>query len=199
MSSQPKSRVPTRPATSDTRPEAWLDQHGDALFAFAMARVTNRAVAEDLVQDTLLAAISARNQFEQKSTVRTWLLGILRHKVIDHIRRESRARQFDQEMAEAEAANFDRKGIWTSELGRWPADPTDTLEQDEFWEVFEQCRTKLPRLLYEAFALREMEQLSCDEVCKILAITSTNLSVRLHRARLALRKCLEQNWFSSNR
>ena len=182
------------------RPDAqdWLDQYGDRLFAYALIRVRERSLAEDLVQDTFVAALQARDRFQGAASVETWLVSILRHKIVDHIRRASRTQSVDENQLEALAIRqtFDERGIWRENVHPWPADPTDPVEQAEFWHIFDQCREKLPPPLADVFTLRELDQLNTDEICKTLNISATNLSVRLHRARLLLRKCLERNWFS---
>ena len=179
-------------------PTQWLDRHGDVLFRFTLLRVHDRELAEDLVQETFLAALDAQKRFSQRSSERTWLVGILRRKVVDHFCRSARAsKSAEAEMSEDPLAEFfSKKGHWKTTLAKWPTDPAGTLENKEFWQVFDQCTEKLPSALFDAFCLREVEQLSTQEVCQILDISATNLAVRIHRARLILRTCLERNWFT---
>ena len=179
-------------------PQDWLEEHGDALFAYALIRVQDASTAEDLVQETLLAAIQSQDGFQRQSSLRTWLIGILRHKIIDFFRRQSRAPLASPgESPEVEPATepFNRKGHWASTVASWPRDPQQALEFKEFWQVFDDCRGKLPPPLSAAFTLRELDRLSTEEICKELEISATNLSVRIHRARLFLRECLDRNWF----
>lgn len=170
----------------------WLTEHGDALFAYAMTRVSDRAIAEDLVQETLLSAIKNVQQFQGASSPQTWLTGILRHKVIDHFRSASRLQQ-----ATENAAADKSEAV----LGRhyaqkhWGASPESAFIEREFWQVFDHCRQKLPAHLSRAFVLREMEDMATDEICEVLGIEPSNLAVRVHRARLLLRECLENKWF----
>ncbi len=174
----------------------WLADHGDALFRFAMSRLGDPDAAEELVQATLTAAWESRDRFDGRSSRRTWLIGILRHKVLDHLR--DRARQRGDVPLDAERVEpiFTAGGHWRRTLGRWPADPSEPLQRREFWRVFDECRAHLPAPLAEAFVLREIEGLSVATACKRTGLSPTNLSVRVHRARLLLRECLERRWFS---
>lgn len=173
---------------------SWLAEHGDILFAFAMKRVSDRAVAEDLVQETFLAAIKNAHQFQGDSQAKTWLIGILRHKVMDHFRSKSRRKAAQetlgshQELSGEETHDFARK--------RWGSSPESAFTEQEFWVVFERCKGNLPEHLREAFVLREIEDLETKQICDILGVKSSNLAVRIHRARVMLRKCLEDNWFA---
>lgn len=191
-------------AESVGSPNDWLVEHGDALFAFAMIRVCQPEVAEDLVQDTLLSAIKAFDGFDGRSAVRTWLISILKRKIIDYFRHQQ-VREKAQKIQEEEAAQaeqhgnspfFKRNGYWVDGFGRWPEDPSQVVENREFWLIFQNCRQKLPPLLQSVFVLREIEQQSKEEVCSQLDISPSNLSVRLFRARMNLRRCLETNWFN---
>ena len=176
-------------------PNTWLDEHGDLLFNYALTRIGNRQDAEELVQDTLVAGLKNLGQFAGKSSVRTWLVGIMRNKLIDHLRRKER-RGETSELADAVIQQcFDRRGHWRRTLGKWPQDPSDTLVAREFWNVLAECLSRLPAPLAQVFALRESEAMESEEICNLLGISASNLAVRLHRARLQLRECLENNWF----
>lgn len=171
----------------------WLSQHGDRLYAYALARVGGDAgVAEDLVQETLLAAIKAYPTFKGNSSVATWLLGILRRKVVDRYRREGRNRE-----SAVDEAFFDKHGS-IQNVGSWAGDAEQLCQSREFMRVFEECLAELNPPLAEAFVLSVMDGLSTEEACSVLGITPTNLSVRLHRARLALRERLQARWFADS-
>lgn len=178
-------------------PANWLDRHGDALFRYAVWRVRNSDLAEELVQETLLAGLRARERFSGRSSERTWLVGILRRKIVDHIRATARERSSEEAglTGGVPLDSFDHRGHWKSTLGKWPSDPAANFEAQEFWAVLDECLSKLPPALADAFALREMERLAAEEVCKILSISASNLWTQLHRARTLLRQCLERNWF----
>jgi RNA polymerase sigma-70 factor (ECF subfamily) len=174
--------------------------HAQRTYLLRIARLQLRDsdVAEDVVQDTLLAALEGAARFSGKSSVKTWLVGILKHKIIDVIRRRMREPVAStlREDSDLDAAEdfFDHTGHWTSKPEEWP-DPSRALEQKEFLEMMDFCLEKLPPNQGRAFMLREVFELEAEEICKTLSITSTNLWVMLYRARLALRQCLEQNWF----
>ena len=184
--------------TSD--PSGWLSRHGDALFAYAFSRVSKADLAEDLVQDALLSALRNADTFSERSQERTWLIGILRHKVIDHFRahrRNTRLKETELERKQGTLGLFNRRGRWAQQPCEWKDDPASLYEQKEFWETYDLCRKRLPKTIGEAYIIRELEGFSVEQACKLLDITATNLSVRLHRARLALRECLEQRWFEA--
>ena len=179
---------------------AWPDAHGDALYRYARSRVGSRELAEDLVQDAFLAALQSRDRFQGRATVRTWLLSILRHKIMDHFRRAagpSTAANADPDRGPDAVLdrNFNEKGLWKVQLASWKA-PEQELEDREFWDVLEGCLSRLPRSLSSVFILRELEDLDTAELRRALAVSEGNLRVRLHRARLLLRECLEKHWFA---
>jgi RNA polymerase sigma-70 factor (ECF subfamily) len=182
-------------------PDLWVDRHGDVLYRYAYSRIHNHAQAEDLVQETFLAALNARSQFKGKSSERTWLLSILRHKLIDQFRRTCRERPAEELGADDPETDgfFDSKGFWKERPDLWAPDPEDLLERSEFWEVFQKCVAGLPGRLGVAFSLRVMDGLEPEETCNTLGVSATNLLVMLHRARARLRRCLEKNWFSGPR
>jgi len=179
-------------------PSRWVDEHGDALFRYAMSRLGDRMEAEDLVQDTFLAALQAQSRFRGASSPRTWLIGVLRHKLVDHFRRSGRQQLLEDAgtlAAEADAA-FDVRGRWIHKPGRWEASvPTAGVEREEFWRILEACVEGVPGRSGEAFTLRVLCGLPAQDVCKVLSVQSTNLWVLLHRARRKLRDCLERTWF----
>jgi RNA polymerase sigma-70 factor (ECF subfamily) len=180
-----------------TDPESWVDQHGDSLYRYALLRLGSPDVAADVVQDAFLEALRVRSSFAGRSSERTWLVGILRHKIVDYLRKAGRrppAANGASACIEAESP-FDRRGHWRIGLADWGSDPSRELETREFWEVFGRCLSKLPQGLGDAFLLRELDGLGSDEVQEVLGITPTTLWKRLHRARLLLRQCLESGWF----
>ncbi len=190
MQEQLEPTIGRGPATD---PEGWLDRHGDGLYRYALARLRDPDAAADLVQETFLEALRSRENFEGRSSERTWLIGILRHKVLDHLRRSGRERAAP--VGDPDEGPFDRQGFWRVGPARWGGDPAWALERREFWGVFGVCLAKLPSIHADAFLLRELEGLDAPEVCQLLGISPVNLWARLHRARLSLRDCLERNWF----
>jgi len=181
----------------DVDPERWLHEHGDALVRFAMVRLRNREHAEEAVQECLLAALRGLNSFGGRSTERTWLVGILKRKVVDQMRRRSRERPESDATTARHSDQFDERGLWQLAPKRWSQDPSDAMHQADFGRVVNDCLSKLPPSLADAIVLRELHQLPADEVCETLAVSPQSLWQRLHRARLALRRCLELNWFDA--
>ncbi|GJM25228.1 MAG: RNA polymerase sigma factor [Phycisphaerae bacterium] len=177
-------------------PAQWVKLHGDVLFGFAVLRVRDREVAEDLVQDCLVGAYEARHRFTGEAAERTWLVGILKHKIIDHLRKRSRQKvvesSADQQVG---AEHFDRRGRWLGKTSGWDRDPKTLMENREFQATLTDCIAALPDKLATTFVLREIDGIESEEVCTILGITSTNMWARIHRARLNLRRCLESKWF----
>jgi RNA polymerase sigma-70 factor (ECF subfamily) len=186
--------------SSKTKPDpsTWIDAHGDVLYRYALLRVKDVHAAEDLVQDTLISALEGLDSFEASSSIRTWLVGILKHKILDYFRRGTReiaSADLSALEDETEDETFNRWEQWRRPPTAWRESPDNLLENKEFWIIFIRCLEGLPESFRRAFALRELDGLKSDEVCKILGVTATNLWVMLHRARARLRNCLDDNWF----
>ena len=176
----------------------WVDEHGDYLYRFASIRLNNKSLAEDMVQETFLAALKNVKNFDNRSSIRTWFSSILKNKIIDHYRKKARAfQEEDLDAFDDQKNDFLENGHWNEE--RAPADwgmhPEKALDQKEFMQVLRTCLAILPEKIAAVFALREIEQQESQEICNDLGISSSNLWVMLHRARNGLRKCLELNWF----
>jgi RNA polymerase sigma-70 factor, ECF subfamily len=169
------------------------------LMRYASMQLRSREAAEDAVQETLLAALSAEASFEGRSNLRTWMTGILKHKCVDAMRRAGRESPLAGEDAEGAAqdfdALFDEREHWR-ELPRPWDDPDGALHQKQFLSTLEACLAALPARTAQVFMLREHMGLDTDEICKQLGITATHCWVLLYRARMALRMCLEKNWFA---
>ncbi|HHH35398.1 MAG TPA: sigma-70 family RNA polymerase sigma factor [Gammaproteobacteria bacterium] len=162
-------------------------------------RLRNPALAEDLVQETFLAALKAHDSFAGKSTEKTWLIGILKHKIIDHFRKNGRQQEVEniEDEADRQDAFFDEQGHWNTEIAAWNR-PGEALEKEEFWEVFTRCISDLPPHLADLYILREVNGMESGEVCKVLNISTTNnMWVMLSRARMKIRRCLEARWFNA--
>ncbi len=184
---------------AEIRLVAWADKHLDALYGYAFQRVRQPQTAEDLVQETFLAAIQNYRKFKGQSSELTWLIGILRHKIADHFRRQA-ADPGPREKAEEDekvATRFNDRGGWAPKPAGWQGDPAQLAEKEEFWDTLTNCLSALPEPLAHAFIMREMEEQAPNDVCETLKISNSNLWVRLHRARLRLRDCLESNWFAA--
>lgn len=180
-----------------TDPATWVDRYGDYLYRYAFFKTGDAGVAEDLVQEAFLAALKARKDFRSRSAVKTWLTAILKHKLMDYYRKKYRRQETDgaETVAITPDPQFNRQGRWQIKPGNWVIDPAKHYEQKEFMEAFFKCVGDLPQRHARAFVMREIDGLGTKEICKLLEITTTNCWVILHRARMALRHCLELNWF----
>lgn len=175
-----------------------LAEHRGYLLRFARLQLRNDTWAEDAVSETLLAAIAKPQSFGNRSQLKTWLVGILKHKVIDILRQRKREVQLSDDDSdgsdELDALMFKADGHYASEPADW-GNPEQELNSRQFFMVLEACTEKLPPAMGRVFLMREWLELPTEDICKELQLTSTNLYVQLHRARLRLRECLELNWF----
>jgi RNA polymerase sigma-70 factor (ECF subfamily) len=175
-----------------------LERHRPYLVRFALLQLRDRSAAEDAVQETLLAAIQGVTRFAGQSSVRTWLVGILKHKIIDHIRKVAREHPAEHSSGETFAEDletfFGGGGHFTAPPGEWES-PERALEQRRFFETLERCLQALPKNTANAFMMRELMGMETDEICKELGISPSNCWVMLYRARMNLRVCLERTWF----
>lgn len=178
-----------------------LETHRRYLLRIATLQLRDSALAEDVVQDTLVAALQGEKGFSGRASLKTWLTGILKHKVVDAIRSKARAPVLttldDECRLDDLDALFDETGHWQQPPADW-GDPESQLSQQQFFEVMQDCLDRLPANTARIFVMREVMDLETDEICTELSITSNNLWVILHRARLSLRECLERNWFASS-
>jgi len=182
---------------------AELDTHRRYLLRVAQLQLRDPDLAEDVVQETLLAALAAQSGFTGKSSLKTWLTGILKHKIVDAIRQKQRRPIIEASFEdETDLDDFDPlfkdNGGWVAPPADW-GDPENALTRTQFFDVMEICLEKLPPNTARVFVMREVMELESDEICKELTITANNLWVILYRARMALRECLEQNWFAGQR
>jgi RNA polymerase sigma-70 factor (ECF subfamily) len=169
------------------------------LMKYAQMQLRNTAWAEDAVSETLLAALEKPQSFAGQSQLKTWLIGILKHKLVDQIRRNSRELSTtvsDEDGVDLDADLFKPDGHWREDPQDW-GDPEHCLRQLDFMRVLDACVEHLPGQQGRLFMMREWLELDTDEICKELAISATNLWVMLHRARLRLRECLQLNWFDT--
>ena len=168
------------------------------LLRVARLQLRSDELAEDVVQDTLLAALQGAAGFSGKSSVKTWLTAILKHKIVDAIRRKQAAPQLttlDEECRLDDFdALFDDTGHWEHPPASW-GNPEQDFARREFFDIMDFCLEQLPPATARVFMMREVLELESDEICKELAITATNLWVIMYRARTSLRLCLEKHWF----
>jgi RNA polymerase sigma-70 factor (ECF subfamily) len=178
----------------DIRPHLWVDDHGDYLYAYAFAQVRDRIIAQDLVQETLLTALKSLDAFEGRSSEKTWLTGILRNKIGDHIRSKYRGMNRLTEAGDPTDALFDETGHWKIPPAQWNTTPLDELENREFHAMLEGCLSKLKEPHRDLFVLRAQHEADTDECCKTFGLSPTNMGVILYRIRQQLRRCLEIHW-----
>jgi RNA polymerase sigma-70 factor (ECF subfamily) len=173
-----------------------------ALLAIARLQLRNDTWAEDAVSETLIAALEGAPRFGAQSQLKTWVVGILKHKIIDHFRRARREVSADAEVEAAEVETFDELFAADGHRASMPlewGDPAASLERTQFFDVLQVCVDQLPASLGRVFMMREWLDYDTAEICKELGITSTNCFVMLYRARMRLRECLEMNWFGKGK
>lgn len=187
--------------TSECRPALssdWVDAHADYLFNFAIGQVRDTGIAEDLVQETFLAAVRARETYSGQSSERTWLVGILRHKIYDHLRKACRERAVRHDPSpENDPESWEESMLWLHDVAAETQLPSRRIELAEFRENLESALGKLPPRIAQVFQLYEIEERPNREVCARMQISESNLWVMLHRARKQLREQLGGWWFGT--
>ena len=180
-----------------------LMQHRSYLCRYAFSRLRDKGAADDVVQETLMAAVEGQARFRGESAPLTWLTGILKHKIVDWHRREARNPSrvtapsridLDGELEQTVDALFDSEGRWVNPPSVWQ-NPEQSFENQQFWKVFESCLADLPAASARAFYLREIQGMEAKEICAELGISESNCWVMLHRARMSLRQKIEERWF----
>lgn len=181
--------------------EKWFEEHGDGLYRFALLRVSASDKAEDLVQETFLAALKSWKSFKGKSSVRSWLLGIMKHKVVDHYRKEGRHKALKEDL-ESDQGVTNQFGFfcWAKGFGpkRWDNDPQDSHLNSKFLNVLKGCLDKLTPIQREIFVLREIEEYTTKEIQGIAKLKPNHIRVTLYRARVFLRSCIEKLWANNS-
>jgi RNA polymerase sigma-70 factor (ECF subfamily) len=176
---------------------AQIEAQRPYLMRYASLQLRDAAAAEDAVQETLLAALAGESGFAARANLRTWLTGILKHKIVDTIRRQAREPAAPPETEDGLQdfdALFEANGHWSERPPAW-ADPDGALEQQQFFRALEMCLERLPARTARVFMLREHLGEETGAICKELDITPTHCWVLLYRARMTLRECLQQTWF----
>lgn len=178
-----------------------IETHRRAMFKFAMLQLRDETLAEDCVQEALTAAVQSAERYAGQSSVRTWLIGILKHKILDHFRKASREQAYTVGDDETSLEDFDalflEDGHYADPPAAW-ANPEQALSESEFFEVLEACMERLPKNTARVFKMREVMGLEISEICKELSITANNCWVLVYRARMVLRECLEMRWFGKH-
>ena len=183
--------------THQLYPENWVDQYADYLFNYAVSRVSDAELAKDLVQETFFAGLKSAKNYKGTAAERTWLIAILKRKVIDHYRKIN-SKKGKAEVRMNYSSQNDTDGDWLEEQ---VADPLSILENDEIENeelglAIQECISKLPKKQSLVFTMKTIQGMSTEDICKELGINPSNLWVMIHRSRTALMSCLNQNWFS---
>ena len=188
-------------------PDSWVDKYADYLYSYAYMRVSGEEVARDLVQDTFLSALKAKNSFKGEASEKTWLVSILKRKIIDHYRRNAVRKESPFEESDAYKAAyghyFTEKGFMPGDWNRahapraWNAGERSRIEEGEFRKILQACLARLPRVWAAVFTMKHIDEASSQTICKELDISASNFWVIIHRAKLQMRECLEKNWFKA--
>lgn len=186
------------------QPEQWIERYSDALYGYAVARVSKTEVAEDLVQETFLSALKGRDSFLGNASEKTWLTAILKRKIIDYYRKKSTQNELsilDKDTKDGFMNHFfdsegSSEGHWTGNAAPagWRKDLETAVEAEEFNNTLKACLDKLSEKTAAVFVLKNMEDMDTEEICKELGITPSNYWVLMHRAKLQLRECIQKNW-----
>ncbi len=174
---------------------SWIENYSDALYKYTFLRVNDTGIAEDIVQETFLSAWRNKDNYKGEASEKNWLYTICKNKIIDHYRKKgSNIIQYAE--ANTTEGFFDEAEHWTKEDGpkEWGIDYQQTVDKKEFYSILEKCKTRLQQMQQAVFAMKYLEDLDTEEICKVLGITTSNYWVLIHRAKLGLRSCLEKNW-----
>ncbi len=179
-----------------SNPSDWVDEYGDYLYSFAFYRLQNEGLAQDLVQDTFMGALKTKDNFKGTSSEKTWLTGIIKHKIIDAIRKKYKETAIEDRVLDFRAQEdaFNDKGMWKTGPKKWASNPEELLNQKDFLTVVNLCFEQLPERPGRALSMKELDGETTKTICKVLNVTSTNAWVILHRARALMRKCIETKW-----
>lgn len=178
-------------------PEKWVDRYGDYLFNFTLSRINDSTLAQDLVSETFLAGLKSAHRFQGKSTERTWLISILKRKIIDQYRKQNSIKG-KAEVRVSYLATSDQEGDWLEERVGDLRNPTveDEIEQQELADALKSCIDALPERYSTIFVQKSIDHMETETICKEHDITASNLWVILHRARVQLMDCLNDKWFN---
>ena len=178
-------------------PNKWIDLYSDYLYNFTISRVNDKDLAKDLVQDTFFAGLKSMKNFKGQASERTWLISILKRKIIDYYRKIN-SNKGKAEVRMSYNSDSETEGDWLEERVADPFDKTaeDRLENEELGDAIYNCLGKLPEKQANVFKMKTIEGLDTETICNELNITASNLWVIIHRARTALAECMEDNWFN---
>jgi RNA polymerase sigma-70 factor, ECF subfamily len=176
----------------------WVDRYGDIMYRYTLLRVKDVDSAEEIVQNTFLAAVQAQSSFAGLSTEKSWLFGILKHKIMDHFRAQKRLLSFNVSDNDDSTENeYESSGHWKIFPKDWGLDPEKAAENNELARHLRRCLDALPKKTRQIFIMKEVDGLDSTQICNEFDIKPTNLWVILHRARNHLKQCLETHWLSN--
>lgn len=183
-------------ALHELHPNKWVDLYADYLFNYAVARVSDAEIAKDLVQETFYAGLNSAKNYKGDAAERTWLIAILKRKVIDHYRKIN-SKKGKAEVRINYNTDSDAEGDWLEEQVADPfsKDGDNILENQELGSAIQDCISKLPQKQSQVFKMKTVQGMSTEDICNDLGINPSNLWVMIHRARTALMGCLNENWF----
>jgi RNA polymerase sigma-70 factor (ECF subfamily) len=186
------------------QPDRWLPDHGDYLYAYCLRRVNHPQTAEDLVQETLVSALKARDTFKGESSEATWLIAILKNKITDYYRKKDILKDAADYLESTEAQFLEKffdsqNGHWLPESAprEWAVSADPAIESGEFDAALQRCLEKMPHKLSPVFIARYFDEEDSETICKVYHLSPSNYWVILHRAKVLLRACLEKTWFLS--
>lgn len=180
----------------EINPNKWIDLYSDYLFNYTITRVNDRNIAQDLVQDTFLAGLKSMKNFKGEASERTWLISILKRKIIDYYRKIN-SNKGKAEVRISYNSDSETEGDWLEERVADPYDKTaeDKLQNNELSDAIHGCLGKLSQKQADVFKMKTIQGFETEVICNELNITASNLWVIIHRARTAMADCLEKNWF----
>ena len=189
-------QMSTEANTHKLQPDTWVDTYADYLYNYAVSRVSDKEIAQDLVQETFLAGLRSAKNYKGSASERTWLISILKRKVIDHYRKIN-SKKGKAEVRMQYASQVDSEGDWLEERAADPYSVKElgALENEELGQAIQDCIDKLPVKQSKVFTLKTIQGMSTEDICNELGINPSNLWVMIHRARTSLMACLDKNWF----
>ncbi len=175
-------------------PDKWVDNYSDELYRYALTRINDNGLAEDIVQETFLSAWKAKETYKGEATEKNWLYAICKNKIIDHFRKQTN--NIINSSSAEEDIYFNEVEHWRDEPTpkEWGVSYTHSIETKEFYNVLELCKKSLKDIQQSVFVMKYMEDEEAENICKALDITASNYWVIIHRCKLHLRSCLEKNW-----
>ena len=183
---------------NELNPETWVEKYGDYLYGYAYSRMRDANAAEEVLQETLLAGVRYSGQYSGRGSERGWLIAILKRKIIDYFRSRKKHAgavvNVEEDAFDPSAALFDQQGNWKPGTFKWAPSPDRGLEMSELSGIVQGCLKAIPQGQADVFVLSVMEEMETDAICSQLGISSSNLWVRMHRARLGLAKCVSEKW-----